>query len=94
MVRFKKPECDLVWNRDYSLVKGKFSVSHLKAASGFRFKQKVWNTFLMDHGHLEQQNLCINDFDIRHVVGLHTGDKINDKYGIWVSFTDGSANYQ
>ncbi|TCP21711.1 hypothetical protein EV207_14020 [Scopulibacillus darangshiensis] len=24
---------------------------------------------------------------------VHAGDKINDRYGIWVSFTDGSAKY-
>lgn len=25
---------------------------------------------------------------------VHAGDKINDQYGIWVSFTDGSASYK
>lgn len=40
LIRFKKPEYDLVWNRDYSLVKGLFSVNTLEGRVKVPFETK------------------------------------------------------
>ncbi|KQL45124.1 transposase [Brevibacillus choshinensis] len=39
-VRFKKPEYDLVWNRDYSLTKGLFSINTLEGRVKVPFETK------------------------------------------------------
>ncbi|MGO1713261.1 MAG: RNA-guided endonuclease InsQ/TnpB family protein, partial [Senegalia sp. (in: firmicutes)] len=40
LINFKKPEYDLVWNRDYSLVKGMFSVNTLEGRIKVPFETK------------------------------------------------------
>lgn len=40
IVRFKKPEYDLVWNRDYSIVKGLFSLNTLSGRIKVPFETK------------------------------------------------------
>lgn len=40
LINFKKPEYDLVWNRDYSLVKGVFSVNTLEGRIKIPFETK------------------------------------------------------
>ncbi|KQC46894.1 transposase [Geobacillus sp. Sah69] len=40
LVRFKKPEYDLVWNRDYSIVQGLFSVNTLEGRIKVPFEPK------------------------------------------------------
>lgn len=40
LVKFKKPEYDLVWNRDYSLVKGIFSVNTIQGRIKVPFETK------------------------------------------------------
>lgn len=44
-VQFKKPEYDLVWNRDYSLVKGLFSVNTLAGRIKVPFETKGMEGF-------------------------------------------------
>ncbi|PMB01606.1 transposase [Fischerella thermalis CCMEE 5273] len=44
-VRFKKPEYDLVWNRDYSLVRGMFSVNTLQGRIKVPFVAKKMEHF-------------------------------------------------
>ena len=39
-IRFKQPECDLVWNRDYSLTSNFFSVNTLKGRIKLRYQPK------------------------------------------------------
>jgi putative transposase len=45
-VTFKKPEYDLVWNRDYSLVKGVFSVNTLAGRVKVPFETKAMEEYL------------------------------------------------
>ena len=47
-VQFKKPEYDLVWNRDYSLVKGLFSVNTLEGRIKVPFERKGMEKYF-DH---------------------------------------------
>ncbi len=42
---FKKPECDLVWNRDYSLLKGIFSVNTLTGRIKLAFRMDGMEKF-------------------------------------------------
>jgi len=44
-VVFKRPEYDLVWNRDYSLVQGKFSVNTLQGRIKVPFESKGMEKF-------------------------------------------------
>jgi transposase len=44
-IRFKKPEYDLVWNRDYSLTKGVFSVNTLDGRIKVPFDKKGMEHF-------------------------------------------------
>jgi putative transposase len=44
-IRFKKPEYDLVWNRDYSLTKGVFSVNTLDGRIKVPFETKGMESF-------------------------------------------------
>jgi putative transposase len=44
-IRFKKPEYDLVWNRDYSLTKGVFSVNTLDGRIKVPFETKGMEYF-------------------------------------------------
>lgn len=47
-VQFKKPELDLVWNRDYSLVQGVFSVNTLQGRIKVPFENKGMERYF-DH---------------------------------------------
>jgi hypothetical protein len=47
-VVFKKPEYDLVWNRDYSLVKGLFSVNTLQGRMKVPFRQDHMEQYFDD----------------------------------------------
>jgi IS605 OrfB family transposase len=47
-VVFKKPEYDLVWNRDYSLVKGLFSVNTLQGRMKVPFRQDNMEQYFDD----------------------------------------------
>ena len=40
LIKFKSPECDLVWNRDYSLNQNVFSVNTLKGRIKLQFQTK------------------------------------------------------
>ena len=40
LIKFKNPECDLVWNRDYSLNQNAFSVNTLKGRIKLQFQTK------------------------------------------------------
>lgn len=53
---FKHPEYDLVWNRDYSLVQGRFSVNTLNGRSKYSSMTKPWNNILTAHGNSAQPN--------------------------------------
>lgn len=44
-VQFKKLELDLVWNRDYSLVNGVFSLNTLQGRISVPFEQKGMEQF-------------------------------------------------
>ena len=44
-VQFKKPQYDLVWNRDYSLVKGLFSVNTLQGRIKVPFETKAMEQY-------------------------------------------------
>lgn len=48
LINFKKRECDLVWNRDYSINKNKFSVNTLDGRVKLSFKSKGMSQFFND----------------------------------------------
>lgn len=45
LVRFKKPEYDLVWNRDYALTQNLFSVNTLDGRLRFKFEKKAMKKY-------------------------------------------------
>lgn len=49
LVQFKKLEYDLVWNRDYSLTNGVFSLNTLDGRLKIRFETKGMENILMEH---------------------------------------------
>lgn len=48
LIRFKRPQYDLVWNRDYSLNKNLFSVNTLDGRIKLRFEKKGMGHFFQD----------------------------------------------
>ena len=62
LVKFKKPEYDLVWNRDYSLTKGFFSVNTLQGRIKLPYETKAMERYF-DNGYSFGTAKLVNKFD-------------------------------
>jgi putative transposase len=64
-IRFKKPEYDLVWNRDYSLTKELFSINTLNGRVKVPFETKGMEQYFdgsWSFGTAKLVNKCSNKF--------------------------------